>query len=42
MRNFTNVNDIGDLKAAVKEALEVKANRFGYCHNFCNRNERGF
>ena len=32
MRNFTNVNDIGDLKAAVKEALEVKANRFGYKH----------
>lgn len=30
MRNFTNVNDIGDLKSAVKEALEVKANRFGY------------
>lgn len=30
MRNFTNVNDIGDLKSAVKEALEVKSNRFGY------------
>lgn len=30
MRNFTNVNDIGPLDLAVKEALEVKANRFGY------------
>lgn len=32
MRNFITVNDIGDLKNAVKEALEVKANRFGYKH----------
>jgi N-succinyl-L-ornithine transcarbamylase len=32
MRNFTTVNDIGDLKVAVKEALEVKANRFNYQH----------
>lgn len=30
MRNFTNVKDIGPLDAAVKEALEVKANRFAY------------
>ena len=30
MRSFINVEDIGDLKLAVKEALEVKANRFGY------------
>lgn len=30
MRNFTNVNDLGDLKSALKEAFEVKANRFGY------------
>ena len=30
MRNFTTVNDIGNLQDAVKEALEVKANRFGY------------
>ena len=30
MKTFVNVEDIGDLKAAVKEALEVKANRFGY------------
>lgn len=32
MNNFTSVNDIGDLRAAVAEALEVKANRFGYKH----------
>jgi len=32
MKNFTNVHDIGNLQAAVKEALEVKANRFGYQH----------
>ncbi len=32
MRSFVNVEDIGDLKLAVKEALEVKANRFGYKH----------
>lgn len=30
MRSFINVEDIGDLKLAVKEALEVKANCFGY------------
>ena len=30
MRYFQSVNDIGDLKAAVKEALEVKANRYAY------------
>lgn len=32
MRHFTSVKDIGPLDAAVKEALEVKANRFGYKH----------
>ncbi len=32
MRNFTNVHDIGNLDAAVKEAFEVKANKFGYKH----------
>ena len=32
MRHFTNVHDLGDLKAAVKEALEVKSNRFAYKH----------
>ncbi|MDE7473005.1 MAG: N-acetylornithine carbamoyltransferase [Muribaculaceae bacterium] len=30
MKKFTTVNDIGPLDKAVKEALEVKANRFGY------------
>ena len=30
MKTFVNVEDIGDLKVAVKEALEVKANRFDY------------
>ena len=32
MKNFTNVHDIGDLNNAVKEALEVKSNRFAYQH----------
>lgn len=32
MRNFTTVNDIGPLDAAVREALEVKKNRFAYKH----------
>lgn len=30
MRNFISVNDIGDVKQAVAEALEVKNNPFGY------------
>jgi N-succinyl-L-ornithine transcarbamylase len=30
MRTFTNVKDLGDLNIAVKEALEVKKNRFAY------------
>jgi len=30
MRNFTNVKDLGDLNAAVLEALEIKKNRFAY------------
>jgi N-succinyl-L-ornithine transcarbamylase len=30
MRHFTNVADIGDLKAAVREALQIKENRFAY------------
>jgi len=30
MRIFTNVKDLGDLKAAVQEALEVKKNRFAF------------
>lgn len=32
MRTYTNVRDLGDLNEAVKEALEVKKNRFGYKH----------
>ena len=30
MKKFTNVADIGDLKAAVAEALEIKKDRFAY------------
>ncbi|MEG0948952.1 MAG: N-acetylornithine carbamoyltransferase [Bacteroidales bacterium] len=30
MRNFTSVHDLGDLKKALQEAREVKANKFGY------------
>lgn len=30
MKFYTNVKDLGDLNAAVKEALEVKKNRYGY------------
>lgn len=32
MRNFLSVGDIGDIKSAVAEALEVKSNRFAYKH----------
>ena len=32
MRYYTNVNDLGDLQAAIKEALEVKAHRYDYQH----------
>ena len=31
MRNFISVKDIGNLDNAVKEALEIKADRFRYC-----------
>lgn len=31
MRNFISVKDIGNLKEAVNEALEIKADRFKYC-----------
>ncbi len=31
MKKFTSVADIGDLKSAIAEALEVKADRFKYC-----------
>ena len=30
MKTFFNVEDLGNLKAALAEAQEVKANRFGY------------
>jgi len=30
MKVFTNVKDLGDLNAALKEAFEIKKNRFGY------------
>jgi N-succinyl-L-ornithine transcarbamylase len=30
MKKFTCVHDLGDLKSAVKEALEIKRNRFAY------------
>jgi N-succinyl-L-ornithine transcarbamylase len=30
MRTYTNVKDLGDLKAAVNEALEIKKNRYVY------------
>ncbi len=30
MRTFTNVKDLGNLQEAIKEALEVKKNRFAY------------
>lgn len=32
MRNFTSVHDLGNLKEALQEALEVKADKFGYQH----------
>ena len=31
MKNFISVQDIGDLKEAVKEALEIKADRYKFC-----------
>ncbi len=32
MKTYTNVKDLGNLQEAVKEALEVKENRFAYKH----------
>lgn len=37
MKSFTNVKDLGDLNLAVKEALEIKKNRFAYKHLGENR-----
>lgn len=31
MRNFISVKDIGDINTAVKEALEIKSDRYKYC-----------
>lgn len=30
MKKYTSVADLGDLESAVKEALEIKKNRFLY------------
>ena len=32
MRTYTNVKDLGDLNTALKEALEIKKNRYAYKH----------
>lgn len=32
MKTYTNVKDLGDLNLAVKEALEIKKNRYAYKH----------
>lgn len=32
MKHFTNVKDLGNLQQAVKEALEIKKNKFAYKH----------
>lgn len=32
MRTYTNVKDLGNLNAALKEAFEVKKNKYGYKH----------
>ena len=32
MRTYTNVKDLGNLNEAVKEALEIKKNRYAYKH----------
>ncbi len=37
MRYFTSVKDLGNLQGALKEALEVKANKFAYQHLGKNR-----
>ena len=37
MNNFFHVSDIGNIDAAINEALEVKANRFGWKHLGVNK-----
>ncbi len=32
MKTFFNAKDLGDITAALAEAQEVKANRYGYQH----------
>jgi len=32
MKTYTNVNDLGNLQEAVREALEIKQNRYAYKH----------
>ena len=32
MKNYISVNDLGNLQEAVKEALEIKKNRFAFKH----------
>jgi len=32
MKTYTNVKDLGNLQEAIKEAFEIKKNRFGYKH----------
>ncbi|WP_108821887.1 N-acetylornithine carbamoyltransferase [Dysgonomonas sp. Marseille-P4361] len=32
MKTYTNVKDLGNIEEAIKEALEVKKNKFGYKH----------
>ena len=40
MKHFTNVHDIGPLDSAVKEALELKANRFACEHASAPRRQQ--
>ncbi|MHB9141627.1 MAG: Rossmann-fold NAD(P)-binding domain-containing protein, partial [Paludibacter sp.] len=37
MEKYTNVKDLGNLQDAVKEALEIKKNRFAYKHTGENK-----
>lgn len=32
MKTYTNVKDLGNIEEAIKEALEIKKNKFGYKH----------
>ena len=37
MKHFTSINDLGDVRAAVREALELKKNRYAYSELGRNR-----